>query len=451
MRLKQLLSPDQANLAVFLSVSSQAWMALAGPMTIVAVAHALAPAVQGFYYTFTSVLAIQVFFELGLTTVLVQLASHEWASLTLKPDGTIGGSELAISRLSGIARLAVRWYAAAGVLLALLFLVGGGWFFASGAEQQSVHWRTPWSLLGLLTSAYLMVTPLLSIVEGCNQIASIYRIRLAQSILSSLVTIGALLGGLGLYSLALGSAVRLSLALYWLLWPQRQFLRLLLQPTQEGEVDWFTEIWPFQWRIAVSWLSGYFIFSLFTPTMFKAHGAVAAGQMGMTLTLVGAVESISCSWLYTRTPQFGGLIAKSDFATLDRLFNRSLALAMVTAICGGAAVVVAVLGLPACFPIYADRLLPLWPTVILVVYRILNVYLSGLALYLRAHKREPLMGISVVNAILVATMTYFVARPFGASGIATGLLVVTLGWALPSFSYVFSRCRRLWHALPHSP
>jgi hypothetical protein len=33
---------------------------------------------QGFYYTFGSVLALQVFVKLGLVTVIVQMASHEW-------------------------------------------------------------------------------------------------------------------------------------------------------------------------------------------------------------------------------------------------------------------------------------------------------------------------------------------------------------------------------------
>lgn len=446
MWLKRLLSRDHANFAVLLSVSAQAWMALAGPVTIVAVAHALAPEVQGFYYTFISVLAIQVFFELGLATVLVQLASHEWASLYLSADGRIEGSLQARSRLRGIAGLALRWYAGASVLLAVIFIFGGNCFFANHSEH-AVSWRLPWCLLSLATAAYLVATPLISIIEGCNQVVSIYRIRLIQSVLSSLVIIAGLLGGLGLYSLALGASTRLVIVLYWLIGPQRHFVHMLLFGDVSAKVDWFTEIWPFQWRIAISWLSGYFIFSIFTPVMFKYHGPVVAGQMGMTLSLVGAIESVAFSWLSTRAPEFGGLVARRQFTILDRVFLRGLKLALGTAVLGGGVVVIGIGLLDCRYPTYAGRMLPLLPVGLLVLYRVINVAISGLALYLRAHKREPLVSVSVVTALLVGSTTYFAGRYSDALGVAFGLLALTLLWTLPASLAVFFRCRSRWHTL----
>ena len=38
---------------------------------------------QGFYYTFGSILALQVFFELGLTGIMTQYVAHEASHLTL--------------------------------------------------------------------------------------------------------------------------------------------------------------------------------------------------------------------------------------------------------------------------------------------------------------------------------------------------------------------------------
>ena len=38
---------------------------------------------QGFYFTFGSILALQVFFELGLTGIMTQYVAHEASHLTL--------------------------------------------------------------------------------------------------------------------------------------------------------------------------------------------------------------------------------------------------------------------------------------------------------------------------------------------------------------------------------
>ena len=64
-----------------------------------------------------------------------------------------------------------------------------------------------------------------------------------------------------------------------------------------------------QWRIAISWLAGYFVFQLFTPVLFHYHGAVVAGQMGMTLNVSNALLTTSLTLIAAKTPEFGKLIA----------------------------------------------------------------------------------------------------------------------------------------------
>ena len=43
-------------------------------------------------------------------------------------------------------------------------------------------------------------------------------------------------------------------------------------------ISYMKEIFPNQWKIALSWVSGYFIFHFFNPVLF-AEGPVVAGQM----------------------------------------------------------------------------------------------------------------------------------------------------------------------------
>ena len=84
------------------------------------------------------------------------------------------------------------------------------------------------------------------------------------------------------------------------------------------------EIFPYQWKIALSWISGYFIFQLFNPVLFATEGAVVAGQMGMTLSVLNAVQAFSMSWMNTKVPRLSGLIEMKQYTELDAIFNKTL-------------------------------------------------------------------------------------------------------------------------------
>jgi hypothetical protein len=80
------------NPAVVLSVFLKFWQAGAGLLGLVLVGLHFAPDVQGFYYTFASLVALQSFVELGLYIVISNAASHEWSKLALRSDGCIEGT-----------------------------------------------------------------------------------------------------------------------------------------------------------------------------------------------------------------------------------------------------------------------------------------------------------------------------------------------------------------------
>jgi len=121
----QLLGIDRA---VFFAISGKIWTMVAGLITTLLIASFFPPELQGYYYTFLSVLALQVFAELGLGTVISAYASHEWAKLAIDAQGRVSGDPDALSRLISLGRFALRWYLAAGAVVAI-FLTLGGFFF----------------------------------------------------------------------------------------------------------------------------------------------------------------------------------------------------------------------------------------------------------------------------------------------------------------------------------
>src|SRR5690242_18558290 len=104
--------------AVGFTVLARFWSSAAGVVTVALIARFLSPAEQGYYYTFGSLVAIQMIFELGFSFVILQLASHERARLSISDDYEVAGDPVAHARLASVIQKSVRWYSVAGLLVA---------------------------------------------------------------------------------------------------------------------------------------------------------------------------------------------------------------------------------------------------------------------------------------------------------------------------------------------
>ena len=315
---------------VFYVAVGRAWSLLSGPITLLLVMHSFTKKEQGYYYTFASVMALQVFLELGFGQCIVQFASHEFAHLRFLPGGALEGDPRSRSRLISLGWLSLKWYGVMALLVVLCIGAGGHLFF-SLKNDPSVAWSLPWWSLSLVTGLTLAILPIGALLEGCNQLSFIYGLRTLTAMLGSLVVWTALCSGAGLFSgaiVGLAGTLMTAIAFGWR-WPGL-LKELWRVPKQKVEtISWRHEIWPFQWRIAVSWLSGYFVYNLFTPVLFYFHGPVVAGQMGATMQLVNSLNSLSASWAGTKGPRYGMLISHRKFEeNVNRLFFKTTAQAV---------------------------------------------------------------------------------------------------------------------------
>ena len=62
------------------AVLSKVWSIFAAPITLLLIAHFLVPEVQGFYYTFLSLIALQSFVGLGFYIVITQFARAKYSA-----------------------------------------------------------------------------------------------------------------------------------------------------------------------------------------------------------------------------------------------------------------------------------------------------------------------------------------------------------------------------------
>jgi len=445
--IKRILSLTGVNRAVGYSLLARGWQVIAGPISILLVTKFFSLEEQGFYYTFASILALQVFFELGLAFVIMQFSSHEFATLAWGEQGRVIGDEVAVARFYAVIERSMVWYGWVALLLVVLVLPFGLYFFSSQAGHIPVDsWRYAWALLVLSAAAYVPLIPVLAAIEGSGEVARVNKLRLFQATASNAATWIAIAGGAGLFSAAAVFVVNAIVGYGWVARNYPAMLKELRQKwgiSTETHFNWMHEVWPMQWRIAVSWISGYVIMQLFTPILFHYQGPAIAGKMGISLVIANMTIMFAQAWLQTNTPQMAQAVARKDWHELDHVFGRVFWQSTAVVCVGGILVLVALWYL-AGFSL-GQRFLPLEEMACLLAAFAVSHVIGAFAYYLRVHKQEPFMQLSVIGAILVGSSLWFFGRTYGSTGMVISLLGINLFYGLPCTLWLWLHLRRKWH------
>lgn len=411
--------------------------------TVLLIVHFLSAVEQGYYYSLLSLVRLQIIFELGFSFVIQQFAAHESARLTIHNDGRIEGDPHAHARLARVLKKTLQWYVIAGILLGITLVPAGLAYFshrAGPAAQVAWHWPMYVSVLACVI--IFILDPLLSFLDGCGYVKQVAGLRMAQAVVGIGTGWSAFLAHEGLYSPAmviLGNIVVAGL----FLWKYRRLLLGLLRYSAPPKViSWRHEVWSFQWRIAVSWLCSYLMAQLFVPALFLFRGPAEAGQMGMSLSIGGYMWQVVLAWTSTKATPFGQMIARRDFAALDRLFRLTLRQSLGILVVLLTLCMAAIVAIQRLFPNFAHRMISPWAFVLLFLAVIAMFIVQCQAIYLRAHKREPFLWQSIGTAAITCLGIALLVPRFGTFGAvgAYGFSAVLVG--MPWAAAVFYKMRR---------
>lgn len=462
--LRRLLRWAGVDRAVGYTLLGTGWSALSGLMTLVLLTRFLSPVQQGFYYEFNSLLGAVNLLELGMAYLIMQFASHERARLEWTRHGTLEGDARAKARLASLLRIGLVWYGVVALLVMLLLFPCGLIYLSHQQGAGAVAWQTPWLWLALATVLRLLLTPLFFLLEGCGLIAEIVQFQTIQNVLGTLLLWAVFWRHGGLLAAPASLSLVIVLGAVWLWRRQTGFLQDLLRRSgsrgvrsenpEDGEepevagLGWRQEVWPLQWKLALSGLAGFLISQPFTLLLGLVRGPVAAGQMGLSLTIMGSIAGISIGWLTTKSATFGTLIARRDFAGLDGLFFPSLWRSLGLVVTVGFLFWLADWGVQFYHLPLGRRLLPPLPLGLLIGTAVINHVVSAEAIYLRAHKQEPFLVLSLLIGFLISGSCLLTVRPYGATGMMLSSFLVTLFVAAGGGTWLFVQKRQQWHGAP---
>jgi O-antigen/teichoic acid export membrane protein len=415
-----------------------------GPLTALLIITRFSPALQGFYYSYLSLTMVQFILDFGLGQAIIQFASHEWAGLSISKGGKVSGHSDSLSRLISLGHVALRWYS-----LASIAILGGlmpiGYLFFSTADAFRIQWTWPWIFLCLGLGLNGLLVPFFYLLQGCNQIAQYWRYRFIQQAIYGLSLCAAILFGAELWALPIASFIGLVWSAVFLLIHYPKFLPVFFSNCGRPMIAWGRELWPVQWKMAISWLSASFTTFFFTPLIFHFSGPIKAGQMGMTVSINSVLLAIASNWTVTKAPGFGILIARRHYEELDQRFSRSLRTSLGAVCLGALFILVTVILMNRFNSPYRDRILPPLPLGLFLAATVLNSIVLNFAIYLRAHKQEPLARTYFIGSFFIMSSSLILAPIAGAVGITAAYLAAILGFQLPASFHIYKRCRGLWH------
>ncbi|MBO4922851.1 MAG: hypothetical protein J5382_01850 [Bacteroidales bacterium] len=425
--------------------------AFIGVFSVVLYATCLTKEEQGYYYTFASVLAIQGFFELGFTGIMTQFVAHEHAHLSWDADGiSLNGESRFRSRLASLLHICVKWYSLVAILFLIALQVAGTFFFEKFGKDEGVDWKLPWIIISCMSAWSLFTAPLFSFMNGLGLVKDMAKMNFYRTIVNTAALWGCLLLGFKLYSMAFSAIVS---ALFVLLFfAIHKFFKILLgiwKTEIQERVSYMKEIFPYQWKIALSWMSGYFVFNFMNPVIFASVGSVAAGQFGMSINVLNQIRNFAMSWITTKIPLMSKLIELKEFLELDKLFRKTVIqeIFVCLALLSGFWIVIVILRQTQFSfgeSVLSDRFLDYLPLLLVSIPVVLQAVNDNFATYLRCHKQEPFLIISIVNGIASAASILIMGKYFGLYGITAGYCFLTIVF-FPWGYWIYKTKKAEWH------
>lgn len=423
--------------SVRITVIYRAWQLVSGLLSLLFVTGFYSAEIQGYYFTFVSLLTIQTIFELGITSVITTVTAQEIAKTSWRPLNMESIPNDVASRLSALFRIILRRALKLVLGFITIATVLGLLVMRADKTISSAEWVIPWVLVVAFYGLRIGITLFEGFLEGLFQVERVALTRLSCSFAMSAALWISIVMGAGLYAVVIsaGVAVLVSVLTY-----RRRFLplarRLYRDENRELRANvWDAETQSFQIRMAISWICGYVVFQTLVPITFHFLGAVEAGRIGLSLSLCSAVTAVGSAWIGPKVPELSRLAKDLNFEALQnrlRCMLKKVGLVnifLVTLIAIGYGVV----------PFFSSKLAERLPNgstlLILLIATVANQYITVIATFSRSFKADPYAWPTAFSAGISIILSILLVNIMGVTGIAAAYCLSLLLGLFPFSVY----------------
>ena len=326
------------------------------------------------------------------------------------------------AELASTTRFFVIWFAISGLVLSIIISPAILLFSDRISEIENGTNRIvlPWIAFSVSIGFSIFLMGVISIVEGHRKILEVSKIKLKVSITNFLLAVVLLLTGFELWALPISAFASVAVGFICLL-KHHDLILSWKNRVAMLKTSWLIDIWPFQWRLAMSWISGFFMFYFLTPFVMWTHGSELAGQLGFSLQIIQIMNSVSVMFISTYFSVFSGLVATGRIVKLLSTLRRATVqstvfLGLVIALFWLSYWQLPAVGLGA----LRERMIPAPQLALLMISTIGTHAFFVVHYFLRSFKDEGLWWLSMVNALTTVELCWL----FVPSGSVTTALVI---------------------------
>jgi hypothetical protein len=388
------------KIGIFLS--SKLFSYLSYPITLGLIIKFLTPLEQGYYYTFLTLLSFSMFLELGLGVILTNFSSHEFGRLSWK-NNNLHGDKIAVKRSLMLIKKTILWFSFVALLFFLLMLGMGAYFFLDSAPT---NYYITWIYFIIVFSPGLIISPLLSLLQGFGRIKEVQSVIFFQVFFSILAFWVALLMNFNIYALVIQFAVQNLISFLYLFFKYSNLIFLSLVESN-SLFSWKDEVLPLQLKTGFTWLVSYLGINLLIPFSFKIFGPEIAGQLGMSFKIAEITSIICLAWTNTRVPRMGSIIASKNRIEFNTIFFSTLkSIILIGAISMVGIYLLLVILDSYNYDIFLDRILSIKFILMLMIGYYMFAVSNYLAMTIRAFKDEKMIIPSFIALFIYGTAIY---------------------------------------------
>lgn len=400
--------------------------------TSILVATILSPVEQGYFYVLLSLCASYYIIDLGMTTAVIQAISHEFSCDDSKTN---------FDNIKIIINKVLRWFIY-GMIIFIFGAILFGKIYFWGQIDSYLIWPIGWVISVFVISIEIFLLSFMGVIEASNRVISIYRYRAIKTALFTLSVSAMLIFDIGLLSLPLGYVFTWPLSWYFICIENKNILRYY----KFSKIDLksnksLSEFNKFQTGLAISTLAGFLATWAIVPLAVKVLGPVVGGKIGLVWSFGFGVSAMASVPINVGQSTIARLAAKGDRRGLEKFVIKVGSTSIVLCLLG----VISVL-----FFIYianinhwpiSKRLLGYGEASLLLLGIFLTHITLPISAYLRAHKIEPLMYVSVFFSFAMLVFTYIASKIYGEIGFLAGYPITASLIAVPWILIIFLRFR----------
>lgn len=398
---------------------------------------------QGLLLTLNSIAAIQVIFELGFSSVVLQYVAHERVYLTYSPGASISGDSNRMDSLRAVFNVADKWFTRASLGCAVTLAIGGYEFFkgVSGTD-----WVLPLIILTIGVPLSLFQQKFWITLEGLGCIDLVVRYRVVSYFLSCIIVPVFFMSGFGLLTPAV-SFFCISVASIFLkkktkdVWIQlNDKKQYLTEERRMRNKAVFKDMLSLQGKVSISYIAGYFMFQAITPITYRTAGPDIAAIVGLGVSVILIMTNVLAAVMQVRIPYLMQKIGQKNLGAYyvagERILFDTLSLGFGLSVIG--LIILYVLNEYNLYKI-ATRLPDIPTYLCFVCVAMVSQVISVQATLTRLFKSEPYLWYSVAIAIVMVVVCLEGARTRSVLTIAALCFGVMLCIALPWSTIIYRR------------